>query len=189
MILIGSIAAVLLAAGLIPPYWEIWKRRGRVIGINWVFLSIDSTGAFFSLLSLAVQNTFDILGGVLYIICVILELGIFASHIIWRLHTRSLHKRAKLEGIKFDDLPEARKYQDHRSEDAIAARSAQSLEEGRGVALECVEPSKVEGMPRDADSPDTMIGDDLPKDLESASLATAEQNTKQLEIQSGGTFS
>jgi hypothetical protein len=45
MIILGVIASVLLAAGLIPPYFEIWRRRGRVIGISWVhspaiFLSI-----------------------------------------------------------------------------------------------------------------------------------------------------
>lgn len=49
---IGIVAAVLLVAGLLPPYGEIWKRRGRVIGINWVFLSLDFFGAFFSLLAL-----------------------------------------------------------------------------------------------------------------------------------------
>jgi hypothetical protein len=52
MIILGVIASVLLAAGLIPPYFEIWKRRGRVIGINWVFLTIDWFGAFFSLMAL-----------------------------------------------------------------------------------------------------------------------------------------
>lgn len=36
MIVVGIIAAILLAAGLLPPYGELWKRRGRVIGINWV---------------------------------------------------------------------------------------------------------------------------------------------------------
>jgi hypothetical protein len=36
MVILGVIAGVLLTAGLIPPYVEIWKRRGRVIGINWV---------------------------------------------------------------------------------------------------------------------------------------------------------
>lgn len=33
---VGIIAAILLAAGLLPPYGELWKRRGRVIGLNWV---------------------------------------------------------------------------------------------------------------------------------------------------------
>ncbi len=34
MVLVGVIAAILLALGLLPPYFEIWKRRGRVIGIS-----------------------------------------------------------------------------------------------------------------------------------------------------------
>jgi len=34
--IVGIFAAVLLAAGLLPPYGELWKRRGRVIGLNWV---------------------------------------------------------------------------------------------------------------------------------------------------------
>jgi hypothetical protein len=39
MVIVGVIASVFLAAGLLPPYYEIWKRRGRVVGINWVGLS------------------------------------------------------------------------------------------------------------------------------------------------------
>jgi hypothetical protein len=62
------VAAILLAAGLLPPYGEAWKRKGRIIGINFAFLTMDSLGAFFSLLSLVTQRTFDVLGGVIYII-------------------------------------------------------------------------------------------------------------------------
>ncbi|KAL8824517.1 MAG: hypothetical protein Q9191_005009 [Dirinaria sp. TL-2023a] len=90
--LIGIIAAILLAAGLIPPYFEFWKRGGRVVGIM-------------------AQSTFDVLGGILYIIVLLLELGIFASHLAWRFRTRKLHQQAKLQGRNFDDLPEAKKYQ------------------------------------------------------------------------------
>jgi hypothetical protein len=36
MMVVAIVASVLLAAGLVPPYYEIWKRRGRVVGINWV---------------------------------------------------------------------------------------------------------------------------------------------------------
>jgi hypothetical protein len=32
--MIGVIASVILAAGLIPPYYELAKRGGRVIGIS-----------------------------------------------------------------------------------------------------------------------------------------------------------
>lgn len=34
MLIVGITASILLAAGLIPPYFEIWKRRGRVVGIG-----------------------------------------------------------------------------------------------------------------------------------------------------------
>ncbi|KAL8767889.1 MAG: hypothetical protein Q9194_005853, partial [Teloschistes cf. exilis] len=34
MTLVGVISAILLASGLIPPYFEIAKRHGRVVGIN-----------------------------------------------------------------------------------------------------------------------------------------------------------
>ncbi|KAL7620194.1 hypothetical protein AAE478_009187 [Parahypoxylon ruwenzoriense] len=68
ILVVGIFANILLAAGLLPPYGEIWKRRGRVVGINFVFLSMDWLGAFFSLMSLAAQNSFDVLGGVLYIV-------------------------------------------------------------------------------------------------------------------------
>ena len=34
MTLVGVVSAILLAAGLIPPYFEIAKRSGRVVGIS-----------------------------------------------------------------------------------------------------------------------------------------------------------
>ncbi|KAI0014984.1 PQ loop repeat-domain-containing protein [Xylariomycetidae sp. FL0641] len=101
---IGVIAAVFLAAGLLPPYGEAWKRRGRIIGINWIFLTMDSMGAFFSLMSLVAQNSFDVLGGVMYIVCMLLEIGIFSSHIIWLWRTRRLRKEAKAQDKTFDDI-------------------------------------------------------------------------------------
>ncbi|KAI8945556.1 PQ loop repeat-domain-containing protein [Xylaria longipes] len=104
VIVIGVVAAILLAAGLLPPYGEAWKRRGRVIGINFVFLTMDSLGAFFSLLSLVAQHTFDILGGVMYIICILLEIGIFTSHLTWLFRTRQIRNAAKRDDKTFDDV-------------------------------------------------------------------------------------
>ncbi|KAI0845650.1 PQ loop repeat-domain-containing protein [Daldinia vernicosa] len=104
VLVIGIIANILLAVGLLPPYGELWKRRGRVIGINFVFLSMDWLGAFFSLMSLAAQNSFDILGGVLYIVCILLESGIFLSHLIWLFRTRKLRKDAASRGKTFEDI-------------------------------------------------------------------------------------
>jgi hypothetical protein len=103
MVIIGVIASVFLALGLIPPYFEIWKRRGRVVGFNWAFLTIDWLGAFFSLMALVAQHTFDILGGVIYIVCLILEGGIFTCHFIWLFRTRKIRKAAHAEGKTFDD--------------------------------------------------------------------------------------
>ncbi|KAK0729741.1 hypothetical protein B0H67DRAFT_559497 [Lasiosphaeris hirsuta] len=103
MLIVGIVAAILLAVGLLPPYGEIWKRRGRVIGINWIFLTMDWLGAVFSLMALVAQLTFDVLGGVLYILCACLELGIFVSHLIWLLRTRKLRKAAAADGKTFDD--------------------------------------------------------------------------------------
>lgn len=111
-LLVGIIAAVLLAVGLLPPYFELWKRGGQVVGINFIFLTIDTLGALFSIFSLVAQGgKLDILGCVLYIVVAVLELGIFASHAIWLLRTRKerkeqreAQKRAeeKLEGLEHD---------------------------------------------------------------------------------------
>ena len=68
MLLIGILAVILLAAGLFPTYYEIWKRRGRVVGIAWPFLATDWLGGFFSLMALVAQSSFDVLGGVSYIV-------------------------------------------------------------------------------------------------------------------------
>ncbi|OTB19048.1 hypothetical protein K445DRAFT_345353, partial [Daldinia sp. EC12] len=104
VLIVGIIANILLAVGLLPPYGELWKRRGRVIGINFVFLSMDWLGAFFSLMSLAAQNSFDILGGVLYIVCILLESGIFMSHLIWLFRTRKIRREAASRGKTFDNI-------------------------------------------------------------------------------------
>jgi hypothetical protein len=41
MTVVGIIASVLLAAGLLPPYYEIWRRRGRVVGIDWAIIALS----------------------------------------------------------------------------------------------------------------------------------------------------
>ncbi|CAI7657843.1 unnamed protein product [Penicillium bialowiezense] len=121
-IVVGVVAAILLSAGLLPPYFELWKRDGRVIGINWVFLSIDTLGGLFSLFALgnwlalrqlqtllltqaeAAQGSFDILGGIMYILVVVLEAGIYASHIVWRIRYRKLRQEAEASGQSIDDI-------------------------------------------------------------------------------------
>ncbi|RLV94897.1 Histone transcription regulator 3 [Spathaspora sp. JA1] len=91
MLIIGIIASVLLAIGLIPPYFELAKRKGRVVGINFGFLFLDSSGALFSMLSIAFGNM-DIMSMVLYAIVLGLEIGIAASHFIWWIRFGRLEK-------------------------------------------------------------------------------------------------
>ncbi|KAJ5665538.1 PQ loop repeat protein, partial [Penicillium maclennaniae] len=53
---------------------------------------------------IAAQGKFDILAGILYILVVVLELGIYASHITWRIRYRKLRREAKMAGKSIDDL-------------------------------------------------------------------------------------
>lgn len=78
----GVIATILLAVGLLPPYFELAKRKGRVVGINFLFLFIDSAGAWLSIGSVIVGNM-DVMGIILYSVVAALELGICVSHLIW----------------------------------------------------------------------------------------------------------
>ncbi|PYI12661.1 PQ loop repeat protein [Aspergillus sclerotiicarbonarius CBS 121057] len=105
-ILVGAIATVLLAGGMVPIYFELWKRDGRVVGINWIFLCIDTMGGLFSLFALVAQGSFDILGGVMYLVVVILEMGIYTSHIIWRIRFREARQQAELSGRSLEDVLE-----------------------------------------------------------------------------------
>ena len=110
IMMVGVVAAILLAAGLLPPYFELWKRAGRVVGINFLFLTIDWLGAFFSLMGVVAQSTFDPLGGCLFIVCLIIEGGIFVSHGLWLFRTRKVRATAKAAGRDFDELPESDAY-------------------------------------------------------------------------------
>ena len=58
-----------------PPYFELMKRQGRVIGINFLFLFIDSMGAWLSFISIILGNL-DVMGIALYCVIAGLEVGI-----------------------------------------------------------------------------------------------------------------
>jgi hypothetical protein len=103
MMLMAISASVIQVAGLIPPFFELAKRNGRVIGINFWFLVIDYLGAFFSLMAIVAQQWFDALGASLYIACMVLETGIFASHAIWLWRVRHIRREAKKAGKTYDE--------------------------------------------------------------------------------------
>ncbi|ROW10131.1 hypothetical protein VMCG_02116 [Cytospora schulzeri] len=151
VLVVGIVASVLLAGGLLPPYGEIWKRKGRVIGINWIFLTMDWNGAFFSLMAVVAQTEFDVLGGVLYIICCALEAGIFASHIIWRLRTRKIRKEAKAQGKTFDDIAaehEERgipfKFAERKSRKERRKQQEKDIEEGAAAVTPAGRPARTD---------------------------------------------
>lgn len=99
MLIVGIIACILLTIGLIPPYFELAKRQGRVVGINFVFLALDSGGALFSILSIVFGNM-DIMSIVLYAMVLALELGIAVSHILWYLRMgRGIIRQEKAQAL------------------------------------------------------------------------------------------
>lgn len=82
MLVFGIIASILLVAGLVPPYFELAKRQGQVVGINFFFLAMDSSGAIFSMASNCVDKI-DIMAMILYILVIVMEAGIFTSQLVW----------------------------------------------------------------------------------------------------------
>ncbi|KAI5475792.1 Cystinosin/ERS1p repeat protein [Pseudohyphozyma bogoriensis] len=75
----GIISAVLIVAGLIPQYLEIYRYRA-VIGISLIFLMVDLLGGLFSTLSLVfASGPFDSIAAVSYGAVAVLELGVFVS--------------------------------------------------------------------------------------------------------------
>jgi len=112
VLLIGITAFVLLIAGYLPIPFELLKRRGRVVGIDFIFLTIDWFGAFFSLMSLAAQSEFDALFGTLYALCCMIEMSMVTSHLVWRVRTMGIRKRAKAASKTFDEFEEGREWQE-----------------------------------------------------------------------------
>lgn len=77
MTLMAVLSAVLLAAGVLRHYWDIWIHR-TVRGISFIFVGIDAAGDLFSLLSVFFQPRLDILGMAIYGSELVLWLGVFA---------------------------------------------------------------------------------------------------------------
>ncbi|GME93634.1 unnamed protein product [Ambrosiozyma monospora] len=105
-LIFGIIASIILAAGLVPPYVELFKRQGRVVGINFVFLIMDCSGAVFSMASTLVGEI-DVMGMILYAIIIVMEIGIMTSQVIWLLRFRFFRKEKDVEDDEDEDEDEA----------------------------------------------------------------------------------
>lgn len=77
LILMASLSAALLAAGVLTHYWDIWTHR-TVRGISFLFVAIDAAGDVFSLASVFFQSELDVLGIVIYATEFVLWCGVFA---------------------------------------------------------------------------------------------------------------
>lgn len=76
MTLMAVLSAVLLAAGVLRHYWDIWVHR-TVRGISFLFVALDAAGDVFSLVSILFQPKLDILGIIIYATEFALWCGIF----------------------------------------------------------------------------------------------------------------
>ena len=63
--IVGILASVSTAVGLLPQYWEIYKRR-EVVGISFSFLLVDMAGGVFSDLSLVFKQRFNVVAAITY---------------------------------------------------------------------------------------------------------------------------
>lgn len=88
-LIFGIISGIVLAAGILPLYYELFQRQGRVVGISFVFLLVDSLGAYLSIISV-ILGTMDVMGIVMYSLIACMELGVFVSQLIWILRFRWL---------------------------------------------------------------------------------------------------
>lgn len=144
MMLMAISASVIQVLGLIPPYFELAKRNGRVIGIDFWFLTIDYAGAFFSLMAVVAQQWFDALGASLYIACMALETGIFASQAIWLYRVRHVRQEAKRKGLSYDEY--VAKYPSEKLPRSESSETVVDVEACRGEKNTAVHDEKPTGV-------------------------------------------
>lgn len=106
------LSAVLLAAGVLRHYYDIWVHR-TVRGISFIFVFIDALGDLTSLVSVLFQRRLDVLGLVIYGMELTLWCGVFACGGYYNFRPwmkQKLHRRQSFsspigEQIAMHDLP------------------------------------------------------------------------------------
>lgn len=84
MTFMAVLSAVLLAAGVLSHYWDIYKTRS-VRGISFLFVGIDALGDLTSLLSVFCQPRLDILGLIIYGSELVLWIGVMTCGVVFNL--------------------------------------------------------------------------------------------------------
>lgn len=150
-LIFGIIATILLAVGLLPPYFELAKRKGRVVGINFLFLFIDSLGAWLAIASVIVGNM-DTMGIILYAFIAGMELGIFASHFIWCCRFKWFSKN------KFVDDEEQKEGNSIQEKEELSEKNQHEIENLKGTV----------GMERGGTTIQELSEEDLADDVNSS---------------------
>ncbi|KAF2844463.1 PQ loop repeat protein-like protein [Plenodomus tracheiphilus IPT5] len=136
VLLIGAVACLLDLAGFLPLPFELMKRRGRIVGISFLFLGLDWLGFAFSLVALTTQHPFDLLFGTTAAICCAIWSGTVISHLTWLFRTRELRKCAKEAGLTFDQYEDGIYWQAQGLDVSRALRGFFSDKKRAGVTVE-----------------------------------------------------
>ncbi|XP_006461926.1 hypothetical protein AGABI2DRAFT_205959 [Agaricus bisporus var. bisporus H97] len=89
--LFGVLSVVGIGSGLLPQYWEIYKRK-EVKGISYLFLSVDMLGGLLNDLSLVFAKEFDGLAAASYTLVIVMNSVVLISAAI--LNPRARRRRA-----------------------------------------------------------------------------------------------
>ncbi|KAF8518997.1 hypothetical protein BU17DRAFT_90485 [Hysterangium stoloniferum] len=92
----GIAASVIIVTGLLPQYWEIWKRK-KVIGVSYYFITVDTLGGVFSLLSLVFKPEFDIIAAIPYSLVVAMDIPILIAALIFNHFLQPTHPGSVLD--------------------------------------------------------------------------------------------
>lgn len=114
----GWITSALLACGLLPQYWEIYKHK-EVIGISIMFMMVDIWGGLFSAVSLFFRETFDSTAFVQYMLVVVLDGLVVVLAMI--LNPMAKRRRAR-EALKDDEESSAESPADSTGGDSTISR-------------------------------------------------------------------
>lgn len=124
-LIFGICGGVLLAVGILPLYYELYKRQGQVVGVSFIFLFIDSLGAYLSILSV-VLGTMDVMGIVMYSLIAVLEIGVFLSHFIWYMRFKVL----KISKLPDSENPKLDSFEEEDTDQTYAKQDIKSTFEG-----------------------------------------------------------
>ncbi|KDQ11345.1 hypothetical protein BOTBODRAFT_162876 [Botryobasidium botryosum FD-172 SS1] len=97
---IGVFGGIGIIVGLLPQFWEIYKRR-EVIGISLIFMTIDTTGGIFNALSLVFKEKFDGIAAMSFIGVAVLDSLVLLCAAI--LNPRAKRRRAREQAAAGED--------------------------------------------------------------------------------------